>query len=259
MKRAFDASGLEAYASATRQAMAEYRAERLAKYGWPEETRCPQCGDTGTPPDARGFCQRCELGRGLAAEAETEATWYRLVPARVADFRIHTSPDTEAAAIATAWLTRDPHLTGENLILTGPPGSGKTGLAYGVLYEIHHNPAIHGVFAVNVARWIDTMRPTTDPEELSEQATTLKRCHRTTVLLLDDLGTEKPSDWTRERVYDLVNHRYDAKKPTIITSNLNSKELRAVYGDRLVDRLTECCTGFAMKTGNYRQEATRGN
>lgn len=253
MKRAFTVDGLEEYAATIREQMAATRAERINRYGWPDTVNCANCGDDGVVPDAPGYCKRCAIGRDLQREAERELAWRKAVPARVVDFRIATSPDKQAAEVVTEWLQRKPWATGENLILTGIPGSGKTGLAYGVLYEAHKSREVRSVYAVNVARWIDLLRPTTDPEEIHEQTQSMKRAERTSMLLLDDLGTEKSTDWTRERIYAIVNHRYEAQLPTIITSNLASPELRTTYGERLIDRLLENCTGYGMRSGNYRK------
>jgi len=55
------------------------------------------------------------------------------------------------------------------------------------------------------------------------------------LLVLDDFGTSKPSDWILHILYSIINHRYDYLKKTIITSNLSLAEIATVLGD---DRIT---------------------
>lgn len=64
----------------------------------------------------------------------------------------------------------------------------------------------------------------------------LARCP---LLLLDDLGAAKTSEWTEELTYRLINHRYEHMLPTLITTNLPTAELRTALGDRVASRLAE--------------------
>ena len=61
------------------------------------------------------------------------------------------------------------------------------------------------------------------------------------LLVLDDLGAEKPSDWVRERLYTIINRRYEHCRPTIVTSNLTIDQLAKQVGSRVASRLCELC------------------
>ncbi|MEO3765408.1 ATP-binding protein [Streptomyces sp. B5E4] len=125
--------------------------------------------------------------------------------------------------------------TGSSLLLAGPTGVGKTHQAYG---------AIRALLAAGMRlRWQATteadlyaqLRPRTghDPER---EMQTLARCP---LLLLDDLGAAKSSEWTEELVYRLINHRYEYLRPTVVTTNLPIRELRTKLGDRVTSRLAQ--------------------
>ena len=60
-------------------------------------------------------------------------------------------------------------------------------------------------------------------------------------IVLDDLGVEKMSDWVSENLYKIVNHRYEHKLPTVVTSNLSLGEMSNHLGDRITSRLAEMC------------------
>ncbi len=61
------------------------------------------------------------------------------------------------------------------------------------------------------------------------------------LLILDDLGAEKPTEWVRERMYEIVNQRYEWMRPIIVTSNLSPAQLAKQVGQRVASRLMEMC------------------
>ena len=79
------------------------------------------------------------------------------------------------------------------------------------------------------------------------------------VLVIDDLGKEKKSDWTRQTLFDVINHRYEHQLPTIITTNLVSEsgddfsELANHVEGAVWSRLCEMCNNVITKSGDYRQ------
>ena len=61
------------------------------------------------------------------------------------------------------------------------------------------------------------------------------------ILLLDDLGAEKQTDWVLEILYRLINYRYEQMLPTFFSSNYSLQELSEKIGDRVVSRIVEKC------------------
>ena len=61
------------------------------------------------------------------------------------------------------------------------------------------------------------------------------------VLVIDDLGSEKITDWAMEMFYSIINKRYEENRTTIITSNLSIEEISKKYGDRLASRIVGMC------------------
>jgi DNA replication protein DnaC len=62
------------------------------------------------------------------------------------------------------------------------------------------------------------------------------------LLILDDLGAARTSEWVEEITYRLINRRYNLMLPTLITTNLAMGDLRAQLGDRVASRLAEMTT-----------------
>jgi predicted ATPase len=61
------------------------------------------------------------------------------------------------------------------------------------------------------------------------------------VLVIDDLGAERPTEWVRERLYEIVNARYEAVRPILVTTNLAPAQLEKQLGARITGRLMEVC------------------
>ena len=72
------------------------------------------------------------------------------------------------------------------------------------------------------------------------------------LLILDDLGAENNTEWSKEKIYEIIDSRYRQSKPMIITTNLTKDQLRdkLTSGDgvtRTYDRLIEMCTPIEVK------------
>jgi DNA replication protein DnaC len=155
-------------------------------------------------------------------------------------------------------------LTGDqpmaSLVLAGPTGAGKTHLAAGIVWEVTRRlvagyeaavaavgesgrhprvpvlPEWLNVADAIVAVRLEFGRPS-DDREITDR---VMRLHRHPALVvLDDLGREKVSDWTGEIVYALVNARYEALLPTLVTTNLTSAELAESPYWPAISRLAE--------------------
>lgn len=66
------------------------------------------------------------------------------------------------------------------------------------------------------------------------------------LLVIDDLGVEKISEFVLEKVFTLIDTRYRSGKPMLITSNLSMKQIGNLFGDRIVDRIKEKCLEFEV-------------
>lgn len=239
------ASSVEAIIEKLDQQEAEVR----TRYGWGPTIACPLCGDTGYLRDdlAHGrhdLCS-CERGRAQAEALYRQETWPRQVPARFAGYSLESAPDQKAAAAVTNWLNTERWKQGANLFITGPVGTGKTGLAVGALRRLHFDGCrvmFHGVPAL-----LDALRPHDGADDL------LSRVQGGYVLGLDDLGVEKPSEWVQERLYLIVNGRYEAKRPTIFTTNCNLGALATRLGERTVSRMAEEITVITVDGNDQRR------
>ena len=80
----------------------------------------------------------------------------------------------------------------------------------------------------------------------------LKATTRADVVMWDDLGAEKPSDWALDRLYLLLDARYEVEKPLLATSNLSPGLLEERVGARIVSRLMEMGSVWEVPGADYR-------
>jgi DNA replication protein DnaC len=136
----------------------------------------------------------------------------------------------------------------QSLLIAGPTGVGKTWQAYGALRAAVCIPSSPTWQASTFADFTAALRPgAKDPEG------SLATFRSTGLLLIDDLGAAKNSEWVEEITYRLLNGRYEDVKPSIFTTNLPLPELRAQLGDRLASRLVEMCAVVSMEGADRRR------
>jgi DNA replication protein DnaC len=78
---------------------------------------------------------------------------------------------------------------------------------------------------------------------------------RADLLVLDDLGAVQTTEWTRDKIFQLVDGRYLAQSPLVVTSNNPSAQLERDLGLRTMDRITEICRPLAMLGPSYRRKS----
>lgn len=144
---------------------------------------------------------------------------------------------------------------GPSLLLIGPTGVGKTYEAYGAIRDL----AVTGIgcrwTVVTAADMYGSLRPRHGVDSEAE----FDRYRNARLLLIDDLGADrKPTEFTEEVNFRLVNHRYEHHKPTLFTSNVLPKDLSARLGDRVTSRLAEMCQRVVLKGSDKRRNTGTG-
>ncbi len=124
---------------------------------------------------------------------------------------------------------------GESMYITGKPGTGKTHLAVGLLIEYGHaEPKYHRF--VSVPKLIMELHG--DVKQDRDYTERIADLTAVRVLVLDDLGAEKCTEYVRAVLYELVNERIMSGYQTIVTSNLELGEIATNIDERLASRLS---------------------
>lgn len=142
-------------------------------------------------------------------------------------------PRTSAGVIALKWLRDFRAGDRKPLAILGPTGTGKTYTAM-ALARLLLTEDFVPVTIVTSADLMAALRPSTVAEHANLDLMALAVAP---VMVLDDLGAERMSEWTEEQLYRLADERSRNARPTIVTSNMEGSALRARYGDRVIGRL----------------------
>jgi DNA replication protein DnaC len=134
------------------------------------------------------------------------------------------------------------------LVLTGGYGCGKTHLAAAIAnYQADEGRMF--IFET-VPDLMDHLRATFGPRSTTTLDRRFEEIKNTPLLILDDLGTQNMTPWTREKLYQLINYRYNAELPTVFTTPEIRDEMDERIRSRMMDRrLTVTC---AISAPNYR-------
>lgn len=199
---------------------------RLLRRMPPEAARAeiPEIPRSETTEEARAR-------RALAMEHRGR-TWEARVPTKFRGARLDDLDADQHPAAVRAWLASDSPM----LVLAGKsPGNGKTHTAYAIGWAAHESG--QWVNAWTMADLNAALRPVGDEHE-PQAWFTVSRCD---LLIIDDLGTERRTEWTQEQLHRLLDTRGRERRRTIITTNLSSAEIEDPrrYDSRIADRILD--------------------
>jgi DNA replication protein DnaC len=229
---------------------------------------CPLCDDTGWKPiDVDGVrqvtrcdCWRDRVGHERLADANIPKRYQHCT---LANFTAYNESLEQAVAKATAVADGFPVST-RGLLLEGQPGVGKTHLAVAVLKQIIRTSGARGLF-YDTRDLLRVIRSTYEPSIHTTELEILRPVMVADVLVLDDLGAEKTSDWVEETMNLIVNTRYNERRLTLFTTNYfdtpddtDPNSLLFRIGYRMRSRLSEMCEPVQIDGADYRDMPRNG-
>jgi DNA replication protein DnaC len=169
---------------------------------------------------------------------------------------------------------------GQGLLLVGTVGVGKTHIAVGILKELVQERGAHGLF-YDYRELLKEVQNSYNQKVAATELEVLRPVFEAEVLVLDELGAAKPSDWVWDTVAHILNSRYNDRRTTIITTNFPNKPALSpskqrtqeseasessrdqTLGDRITDRmlsrLQEMCVVVEMRGKDFRQRVKRAS
>lgn len=139
------------------------------------------------------------------------------------------------------------------LVFMGSYGTGKTHLAAAIGY---YRAAMgdEPVFTV-VPDLLDHLRATFNPASTVSYDSVFNQVRAASLLILDDLGTQSATPWAREKLFQILNFRYESCLPTVITTSATLEEIDSRLRSRMLDE--RVCAIYKMIVPPYQTRATK--
>jgi DNA replication protein DnaC len=218
---------------------------------------CPQCRGTGWEfVQGRGV-RRCECRRSSSALVEAARIPKRYEKCAFESY-FALNPSQEAA-VALSKQVADSYPSFEiGLLMLGTCGVGKTHLAVSILRALLEKNI--GCLFYDFRDLLKEIQESWNSATQTSEMEVLAPVYDAEVLVLDELGASKPTEWVKDTMTHIINKRYNDKKVTIFTSNyLDQKSnqydetLQERVGVRLRSRLHEMCKVISITGDDYRR------
>jgi DNA replication protein DnaC len=224
---------------------------------------CPYCDDTGwKTAEVEGVSRavRCDCWRaGLTARLLKQAN----IPPRyqrcdLDNFRDYNDSLVEAVRRARRFVETFP-VVDRGIGFLGPPGVGKTHLSVAILKLVIQRTGARGLF-YTTSDLLSLIRNTYNPLVKTTEREAIEPLLQAEILVLDELGTERPTEWVEETMNLIVNTRYNERRITLFTSNYPDKESSSLVdtlteriGFRMFSRLCEMCDFVEVHGVHFRE------
>ena len=224
-----------------------------------ENAECPICFGTGmelVPGKGARFCS-CRKLKSQHGQFESVRLPKRYDGFHFGNYQPQNTSQTAALKTAMNFAMEYPAVD-RGLLLTGSVGVGKTHLAVSILKGLTERGfrCLFYEFGSLLKEIQDSYNVNTKSSELAVLAPVLN----IDVLVLDELGASKPTDWVRDTMAHVINTRYNDKKLTVFTTNYaderrNDREeiLEDRIGTRLRSRLYEMCKTVSIDGKDFRK------
>ena len=225
----------------------------------PEGSTCPTCGGTGWEIFNNSSVRRCSCSIRIRREHQLSQA---RIPRRYESCSFENFeprlPSLQRALMNSRKFVDDFPLVDFGLLYLGSCGVGKTHLAVAVLKELIGKGS-SGLF-YDFRDLLKEIQDSYNPDTRTSELKILEPVFEAEVLVLDELGASKPTEWVQETMTHIISKRYNNQKITIFTSNFldipmgfsYSETLTDRIGVRLRSRLHEMCRLILMEGDDYR-------
>jgi DNA replication protein DnaC len=249
----------------------------------PADVLCPDCGGRGwvvEPDEGAGRARPCACRHQALVPHLVSASG---LPPRYLSCTLDNFKEAGNEQLVRAkslcrryidgFLREDGSYRETGLIFIGPPGVGKTHLAVAVMSELTRRFALRALFS-DFTSLIHQIQSTFDPGSSDSKHQILDPVMEADLLVLDELGAQKPTAWVSDTLYLIMNGRYTRRLPTLFTTNFALEATGSTNAGRLdqmpaasgreglasripallVSRLYEMAQPIEIQAGDFRRD-----
>lgn len=228
-----------------------------------EIEECPKCHGTGLEVVPEKGARICDCRKKRQREGQIDSV---RLPKRYDGFHFSNyKPQNEsqsAALMASMDVAMKYPDLDRGLLLMGSVGVGKTHLAVSILKGLTERG--FGCLFYEFGSLLKEIQDSYNPHTLTSELSVLSPVLTTDILVLDELGASKPTDWARDTMAHVINTRYNDRKLTVFTTNYLDDRRSAVeetledrIGTRLRSRLYEMCRTVMVDGRDFRRTFDR--
>jgi len=231
------------------------------------KVKCRKCNDTGWEKlikDKKEYLKKCTCRK---LEILKDKCISANIPVKFAGYMLEnfgTENGDESLIrlvdIANNFINNYP--AGKGIILHGETGRGKTHLLSAISTEIFKRYPASDIYYID---WNDMVREMKSGEshtfrDFQVINNTIDRMSKADLLIIDELGASSPSQWVRDNIYYIINHRYNRQKITLFATNYFDESidgrptLKEKVGDRIRSRIFEMAKSYNLSGIDYRQK-----
>jgi len=221
---------------------------------------CPICGGSGwiignNNGKRKALRCRCQFENFKSTYLKSSGIPVRYKNCKFSNFQPETATQLRALKECEEFFYSFPFVE-KGLLLYGPPGTGKTHLAAATLRNVIFHKGLRGLF-YDFRNLLIDIKSTFETSESSTEI--LETVLKAPLLILDDVGAERNTDWAKDILSTIINYRYVNSLPTIITTNLRfdlstDESFVAKFDERTESRIYEMCKILKVDGHDRRKE-----
>lgn len=202
---------------------------------------CPQCAADRQAAEQRESEEKAAIERHRAWQKRLGESGIpeRFHTRTLESYNARSEGQKRALDFATSYAAEFSRsgISGRSAIFCGKPGTGKTHLAAGIGLKVMAGNGL--VLFTTVQRMVRRVKDAWRKDATESESDVIRLLVEPDLLILDEIGVQFGTEFEKNLMFDILNERYEKRRPTLLLSNLMPADVKLFLGERVYDRLRE--------------------